>query len=270
MSNITPVDTLKKTLTQMGAQFQMALPKHIPQERFVRALHTAINNNPDLAKADRNSLLGCAMKAASDGLVCDGRDAVIVTFNTKDGVKAQYIRMISGILRLIRQSGQLKTITAQIVYKNDTYKHWVDNNGEQLEHSFDDFSDRGDAVGVYSMAVTTDNGVFYDVMNRTELDKIKKSSKGGQYGPWNSEFFTEMWKKSSLRRLSKRLPMASDLDIVLSDDDKEEFVNNEPKTQPAQTSQQPEPADEPIDVSPAPAPKKSKLETIVEASEVPI
>jgi recombination protein RecT len=267
MSNqLTPVDSLKKTLTQMGSQFQMALPKHIPQERFVRALHTAINNNPDLAKADRNSLLGAAMKAASDGLVCDGRDAVIVTFNTKDGVKAQYMRMIGGILRLIRNSGELKTITAQIVHKNDKYRHWVDNNGEQLEHSFDDFSDRGDAVGVYSMAVTKDGGVYYDVMNRIELEKIKKSSKGGQYGPWSGDFYTEMWKKSSLRRLSKRLPMSTDLDAVLSDDDKAEFVND----QPAQSSQQPESSGDIVDVTPEPAQKKSKLETIVEASEVPI
>jgi len=263
---LTPVDSLKKTLTQMGSQFQMALPKHIPQERFVRALHTAINNNPDLAKADRNSLLGAAMKAASDGLVCDGRDAVIVTFNTKDGVKAQYMRMIAGILRLIRNSGELKTITAQIVHKNDKFKRWVDNNGEQLEHSFDDFSDRGEAIGVYSMAVTKDGGVYYDVMNKAELEKIKKSSRGGQYGPWNSDFYTEMWKKSSLRRLSKRLPMATDIDQVISDDDKDEFVND----QPAQSSPQPESSSEIIDVSPEPPLKKSKLETIVEASEVPI
>lgn len=268
---LTPVDSLKRSLTQMRGQFEMALPKHIDVDRFVRVLQTAISTNPALVSADRNSLMAAVMRASQDGLLPDSRESALVTFKTKDGPeKVQYMPMIAGILKKIRNSGELQTITSQLVYTNDKFRYYVDGTGEHIEHEPNLFSDRGPLIGVYALATTKDGGLYVEVLTMADVEKVKNASRSKSFGPWAGDFASEMIRKTAIRRLSKRLPMSSDLDQTLSDDDKEEFVHDTPKSQPQQSSQQTEPADEPIDVSPEPQPKKSKLETIVEASEVPI
>ncbi len=74
-----PIAEVRYQLNNMEDQFKAALPAHIPAERFMRVVMTAVQNNPDLLKADRRSLWNSAMKAAQDGLLpgwqrrCDGR-----------------------------------------------------------------------------------------------------------------------------------------------------------------------------------------------------
>lgn len=261
MSNIKPVDQLKKTLSLMKEQFSAALPPHIPVDRFIRVIQTGVSMNPALVTANRESLLAACMRLAEKGLVPDGSEAALVMF----GEKVTAMPMLSGILKLVRNSGELQSITAQLVYKNDKFKYFVDSSGENLEHEPNLFSDRGDLLGCYAIARTKDGGVYIEVMTLADIEKVKKSSRSASNGPWVT-WFDQMAKKSVLRRLAKRLPSSTDLDQLLSDDDKAEFVND----QPAQSSPQPESSSEIIDVSPEPQPKKSKLETIVEASEVPI
>lgn len=264
MSNETkplqPVDVLKKTLSQMKSQFEMALPKHIDVDRFVRVLQTGISQNPNLVKANRESLLAACMSLAQQGLIPDGKEAALVPF----GDKITPMPMVAGLLKKIRNSGELKSITAQVVYKNDKFRYWVDLNGEQIQHEPNFFDDRGPAIGVYALATTKDGGLYVEVMTNADVEKIKKSSRSAGSGPWVT-FAEEMMKKSAIRRLAKRLPMSTDIEQTLSSDDERDFINDEPTVfVPAEQQ------GDVIDVSPEPQPKKSKLETIVEASEVPI
>ena len=50
------------------------LAPHIPVERFVRIVHTAIAMDPQLTQADRRSLIESAMRAAHNGLLPDKRN----------------------------------------------------------------------------------------------------------------------------------------------------------------------------------------------------
>ncbi len=258
MSNLKPVDQLKKTLVSMKEQFSTALPKHISPAKFVRVLQTAVSTNPGLVTANRDSLLASCMRLAEKGLNADGNEAALVLF----GDKVTPMVMLGGVLKLARNSGEIKSITSQTVYKNDIFEYWIDVDGEHINHRPSFFSDRGEMIGVYALAQTKDNGIYIEVLTMSDIEKIKKSSRSANSGPWQS-WFEQMAKKSALRRLCKRLPSSTDLDQALSDDDEREFVNDQPAQQAV--------SDEPIDVSPAPEEqKKSKMEKIVEASEVPI
>lgn len=75
------------------AQFKAALPAHIPVERFMRVILTAIQNNPALLQVSRKSLFNAAVKAAQDGLLPDSREGAIVPY--KD--EAQWLPMIAGL-----------------------------------------------------------------------------------------------------------------------------------------------------------------------------
>ena len=62
MSNeLTPMQAMRSTLTNMRDEFQAALPPQIPVEKFIRTTLTAVQMNPELLQADRRSLLGSCM-----------------------------------------------------------------------------------------------------------------------------------------------------------------------------------------------------------------
>lgn len=223
---MTPVQEIKNTLEKMSSQFQMALPKHIPVEKFVRVAQTAILNNKDLASSDRRSLMSACVKSAECGLLPDGREAALVTFKDRSGTpQATFMPMIGGILKLVRNSGELKSITSQIVYKNDDFRYWTDENGEHLKHETNMFIDRGEAIGTYALAILKDGGVYIEVMTKNQIDSVKNISRG-KSGPWSGPFETEMWRKTVVKRLAKRLPLSTDIEIALSADDDLYDLNN--------------------------------------------
>jgi len=224
MSNLTPIDQLKQVISSdaMKTQIKAALPAHVSVEKFNRVVMTALSGNPDLVKADKNTLFASMLKAAADGLLPDGREAAIVTY----GDKAQYQPMFAGILKKMRNSGELKSIQSQIIYKNDKFRYFFDETGEHLEFEPNMFSDRGEAIGVFSLGLTKDGGQYIDVMTKAQVEAVKASSKSAksQYSPWNGAFWDQMWLKTSIRRISKKMPSSTDLDQVFaSDNDDYEF-----------------------------------------------
>jgi recombination protein RecT len=182
------------------------LPSHISVEKFKKTALVALQKTPALAEADRQSLYLAINAAAQDGLLPDGREAALVTF----GSKVQYMPMIAGILKKVRNSGELQTITAQTVHKKDEFSFWVDETGEHLMHKPDMMGDRGEFVGVYALAKTKDGGTYLEVMSKDKVEKIRKVSRAGSGGPWK-DWFEEMAEKSALRALAKRLPMSTDI-----------------------------------------------------------
>lgn len=217
---LAPIEQVRSSFQQMEEQFKMALPPQITPEKFVRVAMTAVQTNPELLKADRKSLFSACMKAAQDGLLPDGREAALVTFETRAlGLIAQYMPMIGGILKKVRNSGELASVTAQMVYLNDKFRYWVDDSGEHVEHDPQLFGDeRGKVIGVYALAKTKDGAVYIEVMTANQVMAVKNVSRA-KNGPWSGPFEHEMWRKTAIRRLSKRLPMSTDLEQVVTRDD---------------------------------------------------
>lgn len=225
---LTALDDLKQSLVSMKPQFKTALPTHITVDKFTRVLMTAVSGNPNLVQANRTSLFSACMKLAQQGLLPDGREAAIVTFKNKENQYiCQDIAMVAGILKKVRNSGELSSITAQLIYKNDQFRYWVDGDGEHITHEPNIFTDRGELIGVYALAKTKDGAVYIEVMTADQVMAVKNVSRSKSGGPWAGDFETEMWKKTAIRRLSKRLPMSTDLEQVIQRDDELYDLNQE-------------------------------------------
>jgi len=70
-------------------------------------------------------------------------------------------------------------------------------------------------------------------MTREEVEGIQKRSKSANNGPWKSDW-AEMAKKTVVRRLSKMLPLSSEImRHVERDDDQFEMRNVSPKAPPS-------------------------------------
>lgn len=216
-----PIAKLQEQFDTREASFKAALPAHIPVERFMRVVMTATQRNPDLVAADRVSLFNSALLAAQDGLLPDGREGALVIYNTKKGndwVKSvQWMPMIAGILKKCRNSGELSSVEAHTVHANDKFSYRIGID-EQPVHEPDWFGDRGAVVGVYAVAKLKDGTRVSEIMGRTEIEKVRAISKSKDKGPW-VDWWEEMARKTVLRRLSKRLPISSDLDDLIRRDD---------------------------------------------------
>lgn len=200
------------------------LPAHVTADKFLRVVMTAVAQSQDLRSAaaqpsGRKSLLSSCVKCATDGLVPDGREAALVTFKTKNGPMVQYMPMVRGILKLVRNSGELKSLAVQVVYEKDEFNYWIDDVGEHITHKPNILvPDRGKLLAVYAIAETKDGGRYVEVMSRGQIEQVRNVSRAKDNGPWVA-WYDEMAKKSVIRRLSKKLPMSTDLEQVVQRDD---------------------------------------------------
>lgn len=223
---LTPMAAMRGTLEKMRPDFQSALPPQIPVEKFIRTTLTAIQMQPDLLDTDRRSLLGSCMKAAQDGLIPDGREAALVIFRTKEGPKTQYMPMVGGILKKIRNSGELLSISANVVYDKDHFEYEL-GDYEAIKHKPFLGAERGKAIAVYAVARTKDGGIYREVMSVAEVEKVRMASRAKDGGPW-SQWWDEMARKTVIRRIAKRLPSSADVDAVFeSDDETTDFKQRE-------------------------------------------
>jgi recombination protein RecT len=224
-NQLAPVDAIRVGLEKMTANLAVALPKHIPVERFKRTVLTALNLNPDLIGADRRSLFNAATKAAQDGLLPDGREGALVIFKERDtGRKmVQWMPMVFGIIKKLRQSGEIASITARVVYKNEfdqgRFRYVIAEGEERLEHEPILVGERGPAVLVYASAKFKDGTIQHEPLTMEDVAKARKVSKTGQkeYGPW-SQWTDEMMRKTAIRRLSKYLPLSAEDQRMLDRD----------------------------------------------------
>jgi recombination protein RecT len=222
----------------MADKFAAALPPHVPAERFVRILLMAVQNQPELAApdVDRRSLYSAGMKAAQDGLVIDGREAALVTFKSGDTKVVQYIPMTFGIIKKVRNSGELKALSAHVVYENDYFEYALGDD-EHISHRPCLDKDRGKMIMAYSIAWLKDGGIQREIMTYEEIEQVRKVSKSGNTyetnkpkGIW-AKWPGEMWKKTVIRRLSKRLPMSTDIEGVITAVDSDYEFKSEPEAE---------------------------------------
>lgn len=220
---VHPMETLRAQLERRKDELKRALPTHIPPERFIRVVLTAVQLNADLLTCNRQSLWNSCMRAAQDGLLPDGREGVILPYrdnNDRSPTKGQQISqwqpMVQGLLKRFRNSGQFKSITANIVRDGDEFKYWIDETGEHLLH--EPSSETGKAIKVYAVATTTGGGTMIKVMTVAEVEKRRNVSRAKD-GPMWREWWDEAAMKTVLRNLHKRLPTSSDLDDLIRRDE---------------------------------------------------
>lgn len=208
------IRAVETELKMLRSRLIDALPAHIPVQLFTATVLTACAVEPKLLTCDRHSLFLSALKAARDGLLPDGREAALVPFRDGDsgGQVVTYIPMYAGLLKKVRNSGELASLTANAIYENDKFEYTLGDD-EKIVH-VPARTSRGKLVGAYAIAKTKDGGIYRRVLMAEDIEQIKKFSKAKK-GPWHGTFESEMWVKTAIRRLAKILPQSTDIDHYL-------------------------------------------------------
>ncbi|MEY4501410.1 MAG: hypothetical protein RIS52_1300, partial [Pseudomonadota bacterium] len=211
-----PIVVFKQNLEARADQLRMALPAHISVEKFQRVALTAAQTNPALldgTKVDRQSLFTALMKAAQTGLLPDGREGAIVPYKGK----AQWQPMVAGIMKLVRQSGEIATWDVAAVYERDEFERLLGDD-QRIHHKPYDEGDPGKVIGAYSIITFKDGSKSKDYMSRWRIEKARAQGAAKDSLMW-SQFYDEGSIKTVVKHHSKRLPMSTDVEAIFEKDD---------------------------------------------------
>jgi len=221
-------ETVRDLLRKSEASLAAALPSGIPVSYMIRVVLTVVQRNPELLECYPLSLLGAVFQAAQLGLVPDGvlGQAYLVPFrNTRKNRKeVQFIPGYRGLITLVRRTGDLSTIDADVVRAKDRFLY-TRGTSPTLEHvPYEGDGEAGELVKVWAIAKLKDGGYQIKVMNKREVDAIKARSasvRAKRESPWDTDP-EWMWKKTCLKQLCKLLPVSVETQRAMALDDKAE------------------------------------------------
>jgi recombination protein RecT len=224
LESMRPKDQIAHLLHVKRNEIAKMLPKHLNAERLLKVATIAATTTPALAKCDVPSLVSAIGQCAQMGLEPNTvlGHAYLVPFNVKRKVNGvdtwvQSVQVIigyRGLIDLARRSGQIISISAHEVCEKDDFVYEYGLH-EKLKH-IPARGARGEPIGFYAVARLKDGGHCFEFMSREQVEEIREGSQGYQQAvkfkkeaghPWKKHF-TEMGRKTAIRRLAKYLPMS--------------------------------------------------------------
>lgn len=193
-------------------QIALVLPEDVTPDRFARVAATALLQNPDLSQCEDVSVYQALLRAAQDGLLPDGREAALVTFNSKvkEGgqerwvKKAQYLPMIGGYRKIAAEHGW--ALRTAVVYDLDEFDHELGLTPRLRHVPVRPGADRGQPIAAYAVARHRDGRLEFEVLTAAEIEKVRQASRAKDHGPWK-DWPERMWEKTAGRRLFAKLPL---------------------------------------------------------------
>lgn len=227
-SEVQNLTTLKDLLTRYREQIAMALPRHLTPERMIRVALTAVSRSQKLQECNPATVAGCVVQASILGLEPDGvlGEAYLVPFynrkanGNKGGTECQLIPGYQGLLKLVRNTGELKMIDVQEVCENDEFD--FEKGMEPYLRHKPASGDRGKVIKYWAGAVLTNGGKQFEVMSVEDIELHRdKFSKAKDFGPWKDSP-EWMFKKTVLRKLVKLLPKSAQAQLAVALDERAE------------------------------------------------
>lgn len=216
MNEITIV---KKELTSIENQWveQSKLDKSVFDKELSFALQH-IEKNPYLLKCSRNSIIKSLLNVAQTGLTLNpvSKYAYLVPRKGECVLDPSY----QGLVKLLTDSGVVKSISANIVYEGDDIEFDYSSDKKVVKHVpyIINGNDKGKEIACYSIA-KLDDSYHVEIMSIKDIEEIRdksesyKSYKAGKSRScvWET-YRSEMIRKTVIKRHFKYLPKSDGLD----------------------------------------------------------
>jgi recombination protein RecT len=193
--------------------------KHCTPEKIVRIMLAACSRNPKLLECSRESVMLFCMKCSETGLAPIGPGGswpVPYKNNKTNKVEMQFIPDYRGMVNCAKRAGCITDAYAEVVKENDEFEYTLGLT-PSLEHK-PAKSERGKMVNAYCVFSLPDGTKRFTLMDKEEIEGIRKRSKAATSGPWVTDE-SEMWKKTVVRRAMKPFAgMSAELDAALEAD----------------------------------------------------
>ena len=200
-------DKAQDLMRRMQGEMAKVLPKWITPERMARMVLTSFRNVPKLYDCTEASIAKCAMQLSELGL--EPGSALSLAYLIPYGKECTLIIGFRGLLEMARRTGQVKNISAEVVYANDKFDYALGLE-PKLDHK-PALKDRGDPVFAYAVCHLKDGGRQFEVMTVEDINKIRdkvlSKMRNKNESPW-VQHWDQMARKTVLRRICKYLPAA--------------------------------------------------------------
>ena len=271
------------------------LPRCVRADRFIRVALNALMRQPDLLNCTKESFFRAMLDLSAYGLEPDGRRAHLIPFNckvkwTENGKQmerwekqVQLIVDYKGLVELVRRSGDVSYIHADVVCKGDEFDYKFGSDAFLL-HKPDLAGERDPktAYCAYSFVKLKDGSEDFMILSRSEIERVRARSKSGNNGPWISDW-PEMAKKTAFRRHSKWLPLSVEVREAVEYDEEaidvsgvdlaatmgDGGVEAEPKTGTAALKDKLKAAQQPTQEAPQAAPQTPAPEHTTQSAPAP-
>jgi len=202
-------------------QIGMACTAGLKPEKVIRTAMTLVQSNPSLLDCSQSSILAGIVKATELGLELTGAmgHAYLVPYFNKGSQSANFQLGYRGLIELAHRSDRIVRFDARIVYENDEFSIDYSQN-PPFTHKPCISGEPGDMIGVYSSAFLKGGATDIEYMTIAQIMEHRdKYSKAGASSPWATAF-SEMAKKTVIKRLAKRLPLATEVQIAIDEDER--------------------------------------------------
>lgn len=196
--------------------------KIMTPERVVKMLVFAASKNPKLYQCTPESLLKAAMTSAQLGLDISGTlgRAWVIPYGNEATFMAGYL----GLADLARRSGEIKSLAARPVYEHEFFE--IDYSlSPPFKHKPDIRTEKKDSdiIGAYLYVIFMNGGDHFEWMTRAEIEKARAQSKAPNSPAWTN-WYSEMCKKTVLRRGIKLCPISLEVQDLISQAEEDEFT----------------------------------------------
>jgi recombination protein RecT len=167
----------------------------------------ALMNNDALLKCSRESIQQAVCNIALTGATLNPimAQAYLIPRKGKCCLDFSY----RGLIKLAVDSGSVLDMDATVVHSKDEFSYEMGLT-PKLKHvpSMDD--DPGEMTFVYAIAILLSGIKKFIVLNRAEVEKIRKTSQMKDSGMWK-DFYDEACRKTAIKKLYKMLPQTDKL-----------------------------------------------------------
>ena len=203
---------LQALLLEMGDKIETALSRYMTREKVDQLSLIAASRQPQLFKCTTPSLALSIMRAAQVGIDFSGavpNSAWIIPYwnNKAKQLEAQFQIGYGGLTEIALRDPDIISIKTHTVYDCDK---WEYSEGLKPVLSHIPMPRKGgeEIVAFYAVCTTKDTAIF-EWMWRSDVEEIRQASKLSNGVPW-TKYFSEMGRKTVLRRLIKWIPLNSE------------------------------------------------------------
>ena len=225
--------TFSENLNNSLVEVKDALPKDFNTSRFVQNAVALLNENDQLQKFAKEVPTGTAqikggmMKAAYLGLDFMNKEAYLVPY----GSTLNFMKSYTGAVKLCKKYSirPIKEIYAKLVRDGDEYETAIIENEPKITFKPKPFNN-GKIQGAFAVVQFVDGGIQYEEMSLDELEKVRSCSKQSK-GPTWSKWTDQMYLKSVLHRLCKRIEIDFDNSEQIKYFNEDMELETDPKAQ---------------------------------------
>lgn len=227
----TAIEMIDKIMDSKAEAIEGALGSGVTLAEFRSVCAEALLRDPKLSSAiEKNpaAVFQAFLACARCGLVPDGREAHIDARNDRRwGMTAAFMPMRRGLVKMLYQSGKVKSVNLQVVREGDEFIPNLTTD-EKIHHI--PMSGNGALTHAYAEVELIGGGIVRRVMFKDEIEQRKRVSKTDNV--WR-QWPAEMWKKTVLHNIAKDLPLTRAVQDAFDHLDRFADLNAEYAVRPA-------------------------------------